>query len=389
MRITHYLPTIRLADGGVARVVLDWCSLFARRGHTVTLLCHEATDVPADWLGDPGLPKCLLVPRTARGLLTSAMEKTVLRQTDVLHLHAPWEIANVHYARSARRLGVPYAVSIHGMLDDWSMAQRSAKKRLYLALAGRKLLNRAAVIHCSAAAELAQAKKWFNNPRTAVLPCIADLSPFEQLPGPEAGLQRMHLPSNVPMDSPMCSWPKVLFLSRLHEKKGVDVLIRCAGMLRDAGTDVLTLIAGTGDAAYEQQLRNLVQQQNLSDRVVFMGLVTGTTKISLLQAVDLLALPTQQENFGLVLTEAMASGTAVLTTRGTDIWREIQSAGAVITDRTPEAFATAIAKLLKDAADRLDRGKRGREWVFSALAAGPLCQKYEAMYRGMIASGRS
>jgi glycosyltransferase involved in cell wall biosynthesis len=380
LRITHYFPVVRLADGGIARAVLDLCKVFADRGHQVQLLCHEPKDVPAEWMStQPGLPRAVVANRPASRLALLkpvAAELDALRQTDVLHLHAPWELGNIRMAHQARKLGVPYVLSVHGMLDDWSMAQRSLKKRVFLALVGRSLLNRAASVHFTAEAELAQAKKWFSNPNTSVLPCLVDWSAFERLPGPEAGLQLI--------PEPWRQKHRILFLSRLHEKKGVDLLIRAVAMIRDAGVNsAVLLIAGIGDPAYVDRLKTLASELNLTDRIVFLGMISGQAKISLLQAVDLLALPTQQENFGLVLPEAMACRTPVVTTRGTDIWQEIQAAGAVITERTAADFARQMTALLNDPSDRARRGAMGREWVFSALSVGPLSEKYEALYRNL------
>jgi len=175
----------------------------------------------------------------------------------------------------------------------------------------------------------------------------------------------------------------------LHEQKGVDILIRAAGLLRDAGTPFVLLLAGTGEPAYESYLQSLVSELNLRDRVLFLGLVTGNQKLSLYRAADLFMLPTQHENFGLVLTEAMACGIPVLTTKGTDIWREIQTAGAIITDGTPQGFAEQIRKLLNDPADRAARGSKGNDWVFSNLAVEMLSQKYEALYRKLLSTQAS
>jgi glycosyltransferase involved in cell wall biosynthesis len=186
------------------------------------------------------------------------------------------------------------------------------------------------------------------------------------------------------LEPPVQKQQKLLFLSRLHEKKGVDVLIRATGLLRDTGVEAVTLIAGTGEAAYENDLRNLVLELGLVSRVRFLGLVTGEQKISLYQAADVFVLPTLQENFGLVLAESLACGTPVITTKGTDIWKELQDAGAIIAERTPEAFAAEIRKLLDNPQNRAERGKRGREWVFSTLAVQPLSERYEAMYRSLL-----
>jgi len=379
LNIVHFLPEIRLADGGVVRAVLDWCAVFAARGHRVTLLAWNGQDVPGDWSApNSSTPSVVLLPAPTKAmgrLGDDALHRAdaAMASADVLHLHTPWFESNRQLAELAARHGLPYLVSIHGMLDDWSMAQKSLKKRLYLALVGRRFLNRAARVHCTAEAELAQARKWFDNSNTAVLPYLVDLTPFETLPGPAAAL--------ASLPPAMRHLPKLLFLSRLHEKKGVDVLLRAAARLRDEGRTFALIIAGTGEPAYERSLKELAAQLRLSEIVHFTGLVTGTSKLSLYQAADVFVLPTQQENFGLVLIESLACGTPIVTTRGTDIWQELEQAGGVIAEPAAESIATAIARLLDDPAEQARRGERGRQWTFQTLAVAPLAERYEALYR--------
>jgi len=236
-------------------------------------------------------------------------------------------------------------------------------------------------VHCTAEEELNQARKWFHaGTPTAVLPILVNLEPFRSLPGKELGLAM--LPESKRGDF------KILFLSRLHEKKGVDTLIKAAAMLRDRGLRFVLIVAGNGEHTYETYLRDLAAQLNLKEQVHFVGLVTGASKISLFQSADLFALPTHQENFGVALAEAMSAGTPVRTTQGTDIWREVQAAGGTIADATPQAFADAISKLMSDPADLKSRGEQGRQWAFNVLAEEPLAKRYESLYR-QIANERS
>lgn len=389
LRVVHYVPGIRLEQGGVVRAILDWCEVFARRGHRVALFAFQGKDIPPSWTGgEPGCPVATVVPapRPPLKLLNAAAMAAIdaeLSVADVLHLHGPWLDGNRQIADLADRRGVPVVVSLHGMLDGWSMAQRAWKKRAYLALLGRRWLTRAAVVHCTAEDERDQAARWFTPRRTAVLPYLIDLSPFESLP-----------PADVAEDLIPPAFrgrPRVLFLSRLHEKKGTDLLVRAAGLLRDAGRPFTLLLAGTGEPAHERMLLDLVADLDLGDRVRFLGLVTGEAKLALYASADLFVLPTREENFGLVLTEAMACGTAVVTTRGTAIWRQIEVGGGVVTDVSAQAIAAAVGRLLDDPADRADRAGRGRRWVFDHLAVGPLAERYEAMYRSTLtprAAGR-
>ena len=96
-------------------------------------------------------------------------------------------------------------------------------------------------------------------------------------------------------------------------------------------------------------------------------------------------LPTYQENFGLVLPEALACRTPVVTTYGTDIWRELAAAGARIVDQNPKAIAAAVGELLADDRLRTELGKRGREYVQNWLAEEKVSSGYEQMYRAAIA----
>jgi glycosyltransferase involved in cell wall biosynthesis len=260
------------------------------------------------------------------------------------------------------------------MLDDWCMAQKSLKKRLYLALGGRRLLERAAAVHCTAGEELIQARKWFPRGRGAVAPLIFDCSEYASLPGPE--------PAHHAVESCRTELPVILFLSRLHPKKRPEILIDAAKLLRDEGRAFRIIIAGSGEADYERALRQRVLSAGLDDVVFLPGLVTGLAKVSLFQLARAFVLPTSQENFGFVYLEALAAGTPVITTRGTDTWRELEeSGGAIIVERDdPGTFARAIGIMLDDPSRARSMGAHGREWVFDHFAGDAILREFEKMY---------
>ncbi len=387
MKIVQYMSRIKLEDGGVVRAVLDLCGALAARGHDVTLLAGDSSDVPSTWRsGGDGLPRVHTVQGRA-GLLPRLTQpatldaRRIIHQADVLHLHVPWDPICVQLGRIARQAGVPYLVGIHGMLDDWSMKQKALKKRLYLAIKGRRFLEQAAVVHCTAQAEREQSKKWYPNGRPVVLPLIFDLEEYVDLPGPQ--LARQAFASVIPSTD----LPVLLFLSRLHPKKQVDLLIEAAGELRRRGVAFKLLIAGTGDEPYEAQLRELVKERALTEEVAFVGFVTGKEKVSLYQAAHLFVLPTQQENWGFVLLESLACGTPLITTKGVDIWPELESTGgAVIADASPDAIADAVVELLADDRRRQSMGVKGRDWVLQNLTVERVLDRYEQLYREISAS---
>jgi glycosyltransferase involved in cell wall biosynthesis len=373
-RCVHYLRNIRLQEGGVARAVLDTCSLLAKRGHDVTLLTVDARDVPSAWrTSEKKLPRAVAIPAPRFGAPMTMEAESAIRSAHVLHLHTPWELSNLSLARCAKRLHVPYIVSVHGMLDRWSLRQKWLKKRLFLAWVGRRFLTGAARVHCTAVAELEQAARLLRPDSGVVIPCPIDLSAFVELPGPKRAL------SDYPELTGVV--PSLLFLSRLHPKKRPDLLIEAAAIMARAGQHCQVILAGPGDAGYVAWLRQRALQSGLERRVLFTGMVDGLTKISLFQAADVFVLPTSQENFGIVLVEAMAAGTPVVTTRGVDIWQELQGAGAVIVDQDPDQIATAIGSLVTDLPKAKERGREGRAWAFRELDADRVIGAYERMYR--------
>lgn len=381
MNILHVMSRLRLEDGGVVRAVIDLAGAAADTGHAVVVATWDGTDAPDTWTGAADRPRLVTFDQPSHAGKLSPSATTTLRSeigaADVVHLHTPWDQTNRTIGRLCESTNTPYIVSIHGMLDDWSMSQRGMKKRIYLAYAGRRLLERAAFVHCTAGAELEQSKVWYPRGRGRVVPLVFDIEPYRNLPGPELARDAFGIDANTPI---------VLFLSRIHIKKGVHVLVKAADHLRNAGVDCQTLIAGTGDATYDAAIRSQIDAMKLTEHVRMLGMVKGDTKVSLYQAADVFALPTSQENFGFVLPEALACGTPAITTKGVDIWPELEGSGStLIVEQTHEAFAEAIAGLLVDDERKRDMGNKGRAWVLDYLEPSSVQASYDQMYADAVA----
>jgi glycosyltransferase involved in cell wall biosynthesis len=394
MRLAHFVDSTDLRDGGVPRFVLDAARVMAEAGHPSTILTMDVTDAPHAWLANRGdntgltplsshvpLIRHLAQSRVGGKILSPEAMRNVrmtLQHTDVVHLHCVWSLANLQVAAACRTMGVPYVVSTHGMLDDWSMTQGQLKKRVYMRVGGRIMLERAAHVHCTAVGEAEQAQRWFPANKAFITPYLMDLAEFRSLPGEEIAASKFA----CVREAKTTGTPIVLFLSRVHHKKGIELLIDAAAELRARGQRACYIIAGTGEQGYIDSLVAQATRLGVADMFHFVGMVKGSAKISLYQAADLFALPTSQENFGLVLTEAMACGTPVVTTTGTDIWKDIASSGAgVIADRTGEAFANAIGALLGDRVRLGEMAAKARPWVFANFSENLLTQRFVELYQ--------
>ncbi|WP_428308311.1 glycosyltransferase [Lacipirellula sp.] len=379
----HFIREIRSELGGVVTAVLDLSQAMATRGHRVSIVTCDAQDVPQEWRGAGNWPTVIEVPhsRISRQFLSRAARASfgaLLPTADVVHLHTPWELANFQLAPLIKRSRTPYVVTPHGMLDHYSMSKKAAKKHAFLALGGRSLFRTATTVHFTAQAEMDQALKYVPvTGNTAVISCLLDLSAYSELPGPEPALRAF---PQIQADK-----FKILFLSRVHPKKGVDLLIQAVAELRRRGRQaVQALIAGPGDEAYVAELKRLAASLGVQDAVEFLGMVRGVEKRSLYQAADVFVLPTHQENFGLVLAEAMACGTPVVTTRGADIWQELQTGGAEIVDAAPASIADGIERFAADLPRSREIGLQGRAFVNEWLDRDRVAAAYEAMYQEAI-----
>ena len=381
MNLLHYCPTTRLTEGGTVRVAIDICAILANRGHKVTWLTCDDSDVPESWKnGQPNTPNVIYLGEfQKKGKRLSNKQLTVasdaMQHADVVHIHAMWDLSNPQIAKACERVGTPWVLSVHGMLDDWSMAQRSLKKKLYVATAARNMLHKAAVIHTTAIEEKNQASQWIKHTRIAVVPCIVDLDPYQDVPSPQEAIEYYGASEE----------PTVLFLSRVHEKKSIETLIDAAAILKQRDYPIRLLIAGTGEDAYIQSLQTRAESVGVENGVHFLGMVVGDLKLSLYAMADVFALPTQQENFGLVYPEAMLCQTPAIGTKGTDIWKELEEGGAVIAERTPEAFADAIKQLTSDTTLLKTLGEKGRKYILSWLDTDSVATGYEEMYKTSLA----
>jgi glycosyltransferase involved in cell wall biosynthesis len=382
MKICHaFTRMLEDEGGGLVRSLFTLVHGLADRGHEVTLATASDSEFPGLWAagGYDGLTIAPLPPPT-RGL--ELFRRDALRRlqelflaADIIHLHGMWRLSAHQMAALARRLDRPYVLTVHGRLDDWCMRRRGMHKRLFHLLFERRNLAAAGRVHVTADAEAEQASRWIPHRRISVIPYLTDGEGLRYSPDPEIFLRR-----HPEIDR---TTPSVLYLSRLHEKKGPDILIDAIGMLRRRGVRCRLLIAGSGDPAYVEALRARAAER--APDAVFLGLVSGREKYSLFAFADLLALPTSQENFGLVITEALSQGTAVVTTRGTDIWPEVETGGgALLVERDAAAFADGIELLLRDRERRRAMGIAGRRWVRQWLDPDELLGRYEQMYREAV-----
>jgi glycosyltransferase involved in cell wall biosynthesis len=258
---------------------------------------------------------------------------------DVVHVHNLWQFPQYAGYKAALAAGVPYIVSPHGGLDPYLRQRGRARKRLTAAVWQDEMLAKATLIHVTTEGEKELIADIAPQVPRAVVPCGLYVDEFTSLPPPDA-FRRERLDG---YDGPM-----ILFLGRITQKKGVDLLIRAFAELRPLH-ECRLVIVGPDDEGILPGLRRLVGELGIARDVVFLDAVFGDERLAALSSADVWALSSHTENFGIAVVEAMAAGCAVVTTPGVNLAAEIASADAgIVAEATPDGFAEALLETLSD-----------------------------------------
>ena len=188
MHVVHYIDHLRDEGSGVVRSVLDIARVVSDHGCRITLLTLDPGDSVAKCAALGIAVEQIDLPRNPLASCPAATAEKVaqlLSDANVLHLHTLWDPCNLAMAKLATRAGVPYVMSMHGMLDDWAIGHKGLKKKIHLALVGRRLLRGAARLHCSANQECRQVESRVSGVNTFVAPLAFDVLEYEHLPGPK------------------------------------------------------------------------------------------------------------------------------------------------------------------------------------------------------------
>ena len=361
------IPAVAPRYGGPSRAIFGMCR--ALQGQEV-----EPVIVTTDADGAGRLPVELGKPVTYSGVpahffprqLSEAFKyspplarwiKANVTAFDVAHIHAVYSHSSLAAARACRRQGVPYVVRPLGSLDPWSLRQKRLQKRLLWHLGVGRMLRNAAAVHYTTSEEQRLAEQGLGVERGVVVPLGVDEDLLEG-PADDAFFRQSH--------PALGDSPYALVLSRLHPKKGLELLIQAfLDVTRRDGLQRWRLVvAGEGEDEYVARLKRLAESTGRDGEVLFTGWLDGDQRAAALREAALLALPSLQENFALSVAEALACGVPVLVSENVNLASEIRAAGAGwVSSLELQALSQALADALSDEAERGRRGAAGREFA--------------------------
>ncbi len=265
------------------------------------------------------------------------------RTIEIIHNHSLWMMPNVYPGRIANHFGIPYVVSPRGTLGDWPFHHGSRVKRLFWPLVQKPSLKGVTCWHATSHSEYEDIRRMGFRQPVAVIPNGIDIPP--------AMAKRSDGPRTL------------MYLGRLHPKKGLDWLLRAWSVTENKFPEWRLHIVGADKQGYLAELRNLAQSLALK-RVQFNDALYGEQKWKAYSEADLFVLPTRNENFGMVVAEALASGTPAIVSKGAP-WSGLgtRQAGWWI-DTGVDPLISCLEKALSSTPEDLAAmGQRGRAWM--------------------------
>ena len=361
MKILHVINSVDPAGGGPIEGVRQLSVVNRSFGHEIEIVSLDAPDrtflktldFPVHAIG-PGSLKYSYSSRFAPWVRANA------RRYDVVVVNGIWQYHSFAVWRALRGGGsVPYVVFTHGMLDPWFKQKyplKHLKKMLYWPWGEYRVLRDAGAVLFTCEEERRLARQSF-----ALYRCTEVVVNYGTA-GPTGDPQRE-------LDAFFAGHPELrrkrlaVFMGRLHEKKGCDLLLEAFARVLAADPNWHLVMCGPDQVGWQAKLVEMAGRLGLAGRVTWAGMVRDERKWGALRAAEIFVLPSHQENFGISVAEALACGTPALISNKVNIWREVEKGGAGIVGEDDLAGTCGLLKswLQSSNAEKADFRRRARE----------------------------
>lgn len=355
MKVLNVIPSIAQVRGGPSQAVLELVTALRDYGIEAEIVTTndngpELLNVPLYQRTEYQQVPIWFFPRfspqvqTLREYAFSHQFTTWLWQHiaeyDLVHIHAIFSYTCTAAMAIAHLKNIPYIVRPNGLLCNWSLQQNALRKKIYLALIERANLNHSHAVDLTSLQEQEEAAPLKIETASFIIPY--GLSVPKPIPNAR---QRLRQLLQVPEDEPV-----ILFMSRIHYKKGLDYLILALQQIADRRFTFV--LAGSGSPEYEAEIDALLQVAGIRDHTYSAGFVEGETKELFLQGADIFALTSHSESFGLAVLEAIAAGLSIVITPGVPLAAVVeQHQLGQVTELDSDGIATALQQCLDSLQD--------------------------------------
>ncbi len=378
MVIIQTIAGTRIDHGGTSRSVPNICDALAAVQEHVHLITGKPAD-PRVRCNYPSSKVELHLVQESRHQRQLGLRKrfgealrALLTNNDpaktIVHDHGIWLASNRAVAAISQQMKIKRVVSPRGMLSEWSLSNGSLKKKIAWTLYQRKDLKNATAFHATGEQEAEDLRSLGFRQPIAIIP------------------NGIVLPAKMP-ERIQGSQKRMLFLSRIHPKKGLLNLVRAWHQIRPA-RDWKLVLAGPDENGHKHEVEELARELGVIENLEFFGPVDDNEKWILYRNADLFVLPSFSENFGIVIAEALAAGLPVIATTPTP-WQvlETEKIGhwvAPTVDGVAGAIRTALSQSEKE---RNTQGNRASEWACKRFSWGGIAKQMSEYYDWLLAGG--
>lgn len=363
MKIIHYIPSIDRMAGGISTYMQVLAKPLGTMAEVHIMTHASENPLPMENCKVHDIPRYRPFSSVWKKAVVDLLDSV---RPDIVHVNCCWTPDCAMIQRLAQKRGYKVVLTPHGMLEPWIIKRHYWTRKVpALWLYQKAAVQMADCVQATAESERDNLLKLGYNSNIKVVRLGIDAESIE--------MKR--------------SWKKsrqILFLSRVHVKKGINFLVEAADVLHNELQGYKILVAGEGDADYVEAMKRMICDRGLQDIVQLIGGVYGDEKWRLFQTSDFFVLPTHSENFGLAIAESLASGTPVITTVGTP-WSDLNSseAGAWIKIGT-EPLVETLRRFLGLSEDELETmGHNGRKLIETKYSAHVMAEQMMEVYKSV------
>lgn len=388
MKVAFVVGGFYTEGSGIARSVASLANHLVQSGHHVALFVPsyrgkgvatgllrgdvEVVTAPGYWFFRLGLSPGLKRILHAR-----------ISEFDVVHTHSLWMLATHYATLAARGSGVPIVASIQGFLDPWALAKSRLRKLLVSTAFQKWDLACANTVHAVTEYEVAHISGYVTPKTVAIIPNGVDDSVLKVM---SRDRERDHT-DEVMRGNSLTRKKIVLFLSRLHFKKGLDLLLQAWQRIVSHFADWMLVIAGPDDG-YAEFVSQYIESHRLHETVRVLPPCYGDRKLMILGAADVFVLPSRSEGLPMALLEALGAGKPVVYTTGCYFPEAAQAGAGIEVPPDVDAVGQALTRIMSlDADERKTMGARGHELVRSKYTWRHVASQFEQLY-AWLANGQ-